>query len=166
MKYIAIVTCLFAAVTIAEDGDMPLPQHRRDGLEARATTFPTSCTKVLASLAKDFPTAPPSVIADDLLNGALNPCSFKPPKSVSKDYSSYSKHVSSWVSKHTKSITSAASKCPQAVALTRDVFVCPTKFSKLYSQLSSIGSKAGIKEAEATPIEAASQPTNTDNTAI
>lgn len=78
------------------------------------SAIPSACISALKNLEASAPQPPQSLITGLPQELDIDPCSFKPPASLSSAWNSYTNAVVSWARGHTSEINAVISACPQA----------------------------------------------------
>lgn len=122
----------FVATTAASDA---APQDRREALEPRATVslpdVPKKCSTEVMDLLGSVPTPPVDIITKILGDPPSDLCSFSTDASLSKDYSSFSNKVVSWLSSNSDEVSSIYSNCPAVSSYASMLSGCNTLFTPL-----------------------------------
>ncbi|KAH8173709.1 hypothetical protein LIA77_07964 [Sarocladium implicatum] len=136
MRNVLLLTSLasvFGTAVAVVDIDHPILQRDVNALLPRETKVSgdvsSKCSSALSGVLSSIPTAPPKLLSavEGQSKTETDPCSYHPPSSVSKEYSSYTSDILSWYSKHSKEVDAAFKVCTelksQAAGL---VHICST----------------------------------------
>ncbi|KAF4465319.1 infection structure specific [Fusarium albosuccineum] len=154
------------------------PQMKRDLLQPRATDpaggLSAECQSAIMDIYETVPTPAPEIVKDLTENPQTDPCNFKTPASLSKEYASYSSEIVSWYSKNEDGISSALEECPALKKYATAVPVCATDAGATAGgdkTTVAVATKTGDESADKTSdsdsesSDAASTPTSSDSPA-
>ncbi|KAL2201928.1 hypothetical protein CC79DRAFT_1326726 [Sarocladium strictum] len=127
------VTAFIGSACAVVDIAHPILQRDVNALLPRATgvtdAVSSKCQSALSEILSSVPTPPPQLVSAETKEASsmTNPCSYQPPSSISKEYSSYTSEVLSWYSKHSKEVDAAFKVCTELKSLaTGLVHICST----------------------------------------
>ena len=136
MRNILLLTFIASAISTAfavVDIDHPILQRDLNALLPRETKLSgavsSKCSSALSGFLSSVPTPPPKLLTavEGESKTKTNPCSYHPPSSAAKEYSSYTSEVLSWYSKHSKEVDAAFKVCPELKSMaTGLVHICST----------------------------------------
>lgn len=149
------VTAFVGSAYAVVDIDHPILQRDVNALLPRATgvtdAVSSKCQSALSEILSSVPTPPPKLVsAESKESSVTDPCSYHPPSSVSKEYSSYTSEVLSWYSKHSKEVDAAFKVCTELKSLATGVVRLCSTDSNVPTALLAAATSTGTDHSAST----------------
>lgn len=148
------VSAFIGSACAVVDIDHPILQRDVNALLPRATgvtdAVSSKCQSALSEILSSVPTPPPKLVSAETKEGSsvTDPCSYHPPSSISKEYSSYTSEVLSWYSKHSKEVDAAFKVCTELKSLATGVVRLCSTDSNVPTALLAAATSTGTEHSD------------------